>query len=294
MHPKTIEMRTTLLILTLLFFSDSFGQILSKPNLKTIGSNSYFEISNDSNSKVLVFLHGGLGNPYFQQKADSIDFEYLIEANTEFVNQAVLNGFDLIVPISKDSLNWLYNPSSSLKILIEVLNQSGKENPEIYLAGFSDGGTGSFKMFYSDPDYFAGLIVFNGYPQHKNFNKTVDYQSIENKKILFFSTYKDKVIPYEFLMDAYCAQKKTNSNTFIYLASGDHSFSSYSGDDLNEVFEILLDQNTNKEKTPIQGFIKNDTVITLYPFRKKILRKYGFGEELYEANRRQKKINSRP
>ncbi|QNR25173.1 hypothetical protein [Croceimicrobium hydrocarbonivorans] len=282
-------MRTSLLILSFLLSYNSFGQNQLKPELKTIGNNSFFEISNDSNSKLLVFLHGGLNNPYFRRSADSIDFDYLIEANTEFVNQSVINGFDLIVAISKDSLNWLQNPKTSLKILKEILNQSGKENREIYIAGFSDGGTGSFKMFYSDPDYFAGLIVFNGYPQHKNFNKTVNYQSIENKKILFFSTYKDKVIPYEFLIDAYCAQKKSNSNTFIYLASGDHSFSSYDRDDLKEVFEILLDQNSNTEKIPIQGFIKNDKVITLYPFRKKILRQFGFGKELYEANRKQEK-----
>jgi len=277
-------MRLTTLFIICFISLNVFSQ-----KIESVNGNSFYLISENSNEKTIIFLHGGVNNPYFEQPADKISIDYLVENNQEFLTQASTNGFNIIIPITNDSLNWLENPNQTFIELKKMVAKSSLDSQKIFISGFSDGGTGSFKIFYQNPDYFEGLIVFNGYPQHKNFYKTVDYEKVENKKVLFFSTYKDKVIPYEFLLTEYCLQKKSNPNTFIYLSSGDHSFTNYTKEDIDILFDILSGKNQNKSTEPIQGFIENDTLITLYPFRKKIVRKFGFGKETYQENRRQQK-----
>jgi len=277
-------MRLTILFIVCFLSLNVFSQ-----KTESVDGNSFYLISKNANEKTIIFLHGGVDNPHFDQSVDKISLDYIVENNQEFLTQASINGFSVIIPITNDSLNWLENPKQTFIELKKMVVQSSVDSQEIYISGFSDGGTGSFKIFYQDPDYFEGLIVFNGYPQHKNFYKTVDYKKIENKKILFFSTDKDKVIPYEFLLTEYCSQKNSNPNTFIYLSSGDHSFANYTKDDIEKLFDILSGKNQNKLSEPIQGFIENDKLMILYTFRKKIVRKFGFGKETYLENRRQQK-----
>lgn len=277
-------MRFTLL---LLIYFISLGAI--SQNIENFNGNSFYKISDSLNEKTLIFLHGGVENPIFDQTANKISLNYIVENNKDFLTQASEHGFNIIIPITNDSMNWLENPQKTFIELKKIITHANFGAQKVYISGFSDGATGSFKMFYQNSDYFEGLIVFNGYPQHKNFYKTVDYKKVENKKVVFFSTDKDKVIPYEFLLTEYCSQKISNPNTFIYLSSGGHSFARYTKSDFEKLFDILTGQNENKEKEPIQGFIKNDSLVKLYPFRKKIVRKYGFGKEVYEENRRQQK-----
>ena len=283
-------MRLTILLILICFLpSNTFGQKRIEAILKTVDGNSFYSISENTNKKTIIFLHGGVNNPFFDQTTNKITLDYLFENNQNFLAQAALNRFNVIVPITNDRLNWIDNPRKSFQELKKMLGQATDEHEEIYISGFSDGGTGSFKIFYNNLDYFDGLVVFNGYPQHENFYKTVDYETVENKKILFLSTFKDKIIPYEFLITEYCAQKKTNPNTFLYLSPGGHSFSNYTEDDIKKVFDILIGKNQNELTEPIQGFIKNDQLVTLYPFRKKMVRKYSFMKDVYEANLAQHK-----
>lgn len=283
-------MKLTILI-TLCFISLTvYSKNGHDTTLTTIDSNSFYSISADTNKKVLIFLHGGVNNPYFDQKTENITLDYLIEGNHAFFKQALSNGFNVIIPITNDHFDWLNQPDQAFTILKKMLGQSIYSNyEELYISGFSDGGTGSFKIFYKNPNYFNGLIVFNGYPQHSNFNQSIDYTQVKNKKVLFLGTFKDKVIPYEFLLTEYCKQKEANANTFFYLTEGNHSFISYSANDFVNVFEVLTDKNINKKTEPVQGFIKNDQLIARYPFRKKIVRKYNFGEKTYKANIEQHK-----
>src|SRR5690606_33454992 len=267
------NMRFVILILINFISMGIYSQEQVDTVLTSSNGNNFYLISTKTNKRTLIFLHGGVQNPYFKQRADKIELTVLIENNSEFVEQATRNGFNILIPITNDSLNWLDNPQRSFTILKEMIKISNAGSKEKYISGFSDGGTGSFKLFYSYPDFFNGLVVFNGYPQHSNFFRSVEYDTIEDKKILFISTNKDKVIPYEFLLTEYCKQKKTNANTFFYLGTGNHSFTNYTSDDFSEVFAILTNKNQNTKTEPIQGFIKNDRIIQLYLFRKKIVTK---------------------
>lgn len=270
-------------LLLLLLTSLSFGQHVDTSKVNFNG-HTIFDISNSSYQKLIIFLHGGVQNPYFEQSADKISLNYLVEGNDQFLKQAEANGFDVIAPLTNSNLDWLTKPDSAFKTLWDYIDTKAKTYQEVYITGFSDGGTGSYKIFYKYSSFFDGLVVFNGFPQHLNHNKTVDYSKVANKTIAFFGTFGDKTIAYEFLMVEYRKQKKYNANTFLYLEKGSHSFKSYNKHDLEELFAILTKRIVNTNTEIIHGFVKNDSLITLYPFRKKITKQYRFGEETYQEN----------
>ena len=271
---------------SLFLIGQTFGQE-EKEHKVTFNEHSFFEFNKPGNQKLIIFLHGGVNNPFFTESPESVSLSYLLEGNEHFIPQMDSNGFDLIAPITNPNFNWLKEPDAAFKIIWNYLDTKTKVYEEVYLIGFSDGGTGSYKIFYKYPSFFDGLIVFNGYPQHLNFYKTVNYSACTDKTIAFFGTTKDKTIAYEFLMTEYCKQKKFNSNTFLYLEGGKHSFNSYSEEAIKELFDILTGTTKNTSTEAVQGFVKNDSLITLYPFRKNITKEYNFGKETYQENVKQ-------
>ena len=218
----------------------------------------------------------------------NISLEYLLEDNTNFISIASESKFDVLFPITNTKLNWNTNNDFCFNEFQSYIQTYENDYAEIWISGFSDGGTGSFKMFYTHDEYFKGLISFNGYPQHNNFTNKVKYDEMTDKKIVFFGTKNDKQIQYEWSLAEYSKQKKFNPNTFIYVADGKHSFNSYKEDDFELLFKILLEVN-NKDKESLHGLILDDKLIEFYDFRKSIVRKYGFGEEIYKENKQQKR-----
>jgi len=276
-------------ILFILLFTNLFSQEIDTN--KFIFKNSmFFKITKNNNRNLIIYLHGGVNNPYFKQNNDDIKLSYIVENNNSFIQSTLENGYDLLIPITNDTLNWLTNSDKCLDIFKELLDTIPKKYLKLYISGMSDGGTGGYQIFYNHNMFFNGLIVFNGYPQYNNFYKTVDYSKITNKKVLFLSTKSDNRIFYEFLLTEYCNQKKYNANTYFYLINGEHTFSAYQKKDFEIIFDILKTNNDNTLKIPVQGFIRNDKLIKFYPYRKKVLKKYGYGKEYFLENKRQKKV----
>ena len=257
-------------------------------NIVEFENSLFFHITNKDNDKLIVYLHGGLSNPYFKENQNEVELNELLENNNEFINYTTANNFDVLLPVTNDDLNWITDPERCFITFKKFLDQNDKKYSKTFISGFSDGGTGSYKIFYSSPEYFSGLIVFNGYPYHRNFAVDVDYTTVQDKKIMFFGTKKDKVIHYEFMLTEYCKQKTTNPDTYIYLTEGGHSFEHYGKKEFAILFDILSAENDNTKMTPIHGYIRKDSLITFYEFRKEIVRKYGFGAEYYKINKEQK------
>ena len=283
-----VNKMNSLLLITFLVLLTNFGYSISDTNRVSFERNNLYYLNSKSNNKLIVFLHGGMSNPTFKKKQTSVSLSYLLENNTNFIPIAESNGFDIIVPIKNDSLNWLDNYDYCFSVFKKYINSLETKYEEIYISGFSDGGTGSYKIFYKYYKYFDGLIVFNGYPNHNNYNKKINYSKIKNKKIIFCGTLKDKRIAYEFSLVEYCKQKKYNPNTFFYLTKGKHLFNSYSMGNLKLIFELLT-KGENHKTEQIQGLVINDKLITFYKYRKKIIRKYNYGIEIYKENKRQKR-----
>ncbi len=281
-------MKYLIAIPLLLLYHASHGQNVSEHTVDYKG-NKFYHLTVDTNQNILIFLHGGVNNPYFQDTSKIPTLNYLLEDNKFFINNALRSGFDLLIPIKNDSLNWLNKHDYCFEKISSYLRTTKKYSNK-YVSGFSDGGTGAYKMFYDNKDYFTGLMVFNGYPQHQNFNKKVDYKNVTDKKIIFYSTFQDKVIPYEFLLTEYAKQKKYNTNTFLRVVKGAHTFAAYDSMAILDCFKILTSKISNSKNDNTHGFIVNDQLIEFYVFRKMIVRKYAYARDIYEENRRQSKL----
>lgn len=252
-------------------------------------NHKFYFVEAKGDSNLIIFLHGGVNNPEFNKLVETPSLDFLLEENMFFIQSCIINGYNILIPVKDDSLNWLTNHNYCIEIFDSLLVQKKISKSTLLISGFSDGGTASYKIFYDNSSKFDGLIMFNGYPQHSNFNQKIIYNEVTNKKIIFASTKEDKVIPYEFLLAEYANQKIFNPCTYLYLTEGKHSFNMYLKSDFNTLFDIINEQNVNTKTEPIHGFTKNDILTEFYPFRKRILRKYNFGKELYKSNRLQKR-----
>ena len=239
--------------------------------------------------EVLVFLHGGLKNPLIKDGKNR-SFNDLIEGNQFFISQIKSRNMMVIAPIVNTKFNWVENYDYVSSCLLEFLAEEKKDRT-IYIAGFSDGGTGAYRIFYQNTSDFDGLMIFNGYPQLNNYNQKIDYSKVISKPIIFVSSFKDEMIPYEFLLTEYCKQKKYNPNTFLYITEGKHSFSVYKEKDLSILFNLLHNENeqTSSFNIPIHGLVRSDTIFSFYKFRKKIVRRYDYGADFFMENKIQEK-----
>ncbi|MBX2906540.1 MAG: hypothetical protein KF744_10910 [Taibaiella sp.] len=277
-------MRHVLSFVALLLSVVSYSRNIDTSVLNIEG-NKYYLISRQENDGVIVFLHGGVRNPAFAANQPLPTLAFLLEENPYFVPAALNSGMNVLIPVKNDSMDWIADHEHCFRSLCKVLQQ--KNYKRRFISGFSDGGTGSYRIFYSHADYFDGVVVCNGYPQLQNFNKTVKYDRVADRKVLFLATTSDKTIPYEFLLIEYALQKKYNPDTYIYLAQGGHSFASYKDEDMHELFEMLTTLPDNKENSPVHAYSRRDSIIHFYRFRKSTLRKYNYGRDCYEENLRQ-------
>lgn len=279
-------------IITLcLFFIAMIGHSETIDTLITqYKGTQYFLLSNSENRNLIIFLHGGVSNPYFKENRSNIELDFLLEKNQKFVPSSIKAGYDLLLPVTNDTMNWIKDQKGCMDLIYSFLTYSGRQYEEYYIAGFSDGGTASYKLFYKNPNSYSGLIAFNAYPYHGNYASKVDYSNVKDQRVIYFGTKKDKTTPYEFMLTEYCKQKELNPNTFIYLKDGDHSFGHYQTEDFKELFDILNKTTNNTQKRALHGFVKNDELMEFYEFQKSIVRKYSFGEDYYNQNLEQMKL----
>jgi hypothetical protein len=280
-------MKYLILPYLLIFCLTSYAQDVDT-SIVNYNGNKFYHLKVDTNTNILIFLHGGVNNPKFQDTSQVQKLNFLLEDNNLMISSALANGFNLLIPITNDSLNWLTNHNYCFKSISSYIDTFRKYSKK-YISGFSDGGTGSYKIFYDNIQYFDGLAVFNGYPQHQNFYLNVNYKNTIDKKILFFSTLQDNVIPYEFLLTEYSKQKVYNTNTFLYIKTGAHTFADYDQKAINTCFNILTSKIKNSNNEAVHGFLESDKLIELYVFRKMIVKRYNYGIDFYEENRKQRK-----
>jgi hypothetical protein len=250
----------------------------------------YHYFQTDSTAKGLVFfLHGSAAAFKGKDNSEPVALEVLLEGNKDLVPSLQKKGYDVVVPICHNEYNWL-EPMG--KVFMDTLTHLFKnEYPTIFLAGFSDGGTGAYRYFYSNTNAYHGLIVFNGYPQLGNFNKSVDYKNCRSKGVCFVSQKSDKIVPYEFLLVEYRRQKMWNDRTHFLLEEGRHEFVQYRQTDFEKCFALLEAENRRLSEAadstwiypPADGFCKGDTLVEPCGFRTKIGKGYGMAKSEYKT-----------
>lgn len=271
--------------LSVIFPSDLFAIIpdtISIDNTKL----TYYTIKNSKADtlNLIIYMHGGVSQ--FKNKTSVIDISTseLVEGNKDFLNTFQEAGYDIILPIAYNEYNWL-EPNGEIFIKELISNLPNKYN-KIIISGFSDGGTGAYRMFYNSPEIYDGVVIFNGYPQLKNYYKKVSHIR-SDKTIIYCSTNSDKVIPYEFLLIEYRRQKMINEHTYFTLADGGHNFQDYTKNSFNNILQLIENQNIDNKDSmliypPVDGLHINNIVENTYPFRKKIGRSYSMSSTEYD------------
>jgi hypothetical protein len=253
---------------------------------------AYRVLSNVSGERsLLIFLHGSVRAYIGMKDAPLPSLSDLLEGNKTLEEQVTDAGMDMVVPVVNGSFNWL-EPDG--KIWIEALLERYRTKySRIYIAGFSDGGTGAYRYFYDMPDRFAGLWILNGYPQLQNYQRKVDYRRNTEKPVLFYSQYEDKVVPYEFLLTEYRRQSIINGRASFRVFAGRHELQSYSEAAVREAIDFLARPAnpayvSSKDSIwifpPLDAFLRDSSVIETYPFRVRIGKRFGMKATELEAS----------
>lgn len=243
----------------------------------------------ESHERLLIFLHGSVAA--YKEKTESIlvGTEELLEGNAALVPFFNARGYDILIPVAFGEFNWL-DPKGT-QVIEQIFREYGNTYKEIYIAGFSDGGTGAYRYFYSQPDRYRGLIVFNGYPQLQNFYRKVDYKNNTTKPVIFHSQYQDKVVPYEFLLTEYRRQKMCNPHCYFRINEGRHEFIRYSEADFALCETLLRQVLPEKKNSPDSlwiypapdAYMYGDSIVEIYSFRTKTAKQYGMKKEEYQV-----------
>ena len=255
------------------------------------GTDMYYHFVSGKGDKagLLIFLHGAVKAFAGQEKSSPVPIETLLEGNAELIPAFTEHGYDIILPVCHNEYNWL-DPGGSA-IIDTLLGRHAANYSRIYLAGFSDGGTGAYKYFYTNPEKYSGLIIINGYPQYKNFYRNVNYKTCTDKTVIFSAQGSDKVVPYEFLLTEYRRQKMLNKSTYFKLGPGKHELVRYTRADF-ESYITLLEQGSKSMSTegdslwiypPLDAYMPDERLLELYHFRSKVAKGYGMRESEYRA-----------
>jgi hypothetical protein len=271
-----------LLYLLLGSICSAFAPLLSSQTVVKSKQFHYFEYKGKGKG-LIIFLHGSV-NYFLSKSIEDVEPEDLLENNSDFLK--VFKDYDIVLPLVNSNFNWLDSAHSK-----NIVKEFIAINPTVQavLAGFSDGGTGAFKLMHASPGTFSSVWMFGAFPQHRWFTRNLDRSQLKGTEMHFIGSYTDKTCPYEFSLLEYLKQKQHNEYTYFHLVSGSHRFSTY---DSSLFFKLEWhlqykvqtsfesQKNTFIRLLPFPGECKNDTVLRLYYFRKRILRKYGLPMEL--------------
>ena len=111
-------------------------------------------------TQLLVYLHGGVGRKDFIK-----DFsEYVRELTALFPNEVTNNWF-ILFPQGNQYTTWwdlvgMENIKTQIRNLKKIYNI---DDDNIYMTGFSDGGSASFHFALTTPNMFAAFYPLNGF-----------------------------------------------------------------------------------------------------------------------------------
>lgn len=253
---------------------------------------AYFSTGSGQGKKgLLIFLHGSVSAYAGQSGTVLPPVKELLEENPFIEAQCAQAGLDLVLPVVNGSYNWL-DPSGELWMKA-LLDRYASAYDRIYIGGFSDGGTGAYRYFYSMIGSFSGLWILNGYPQLQHFYKKVHYESNRSKPVVVYSQFDDKIVPYEFLLTEFRRQRLINPNAFFRLFPGKHQLGAYTESSISDALQALIHPSTEVNQIaadsiwlypPLDAFVTDTLVQIQYKFRAKVGKDYGMRKSELQAS----------
>ncbi|NQV17136.1 MAG: PDZ domain-containing protein [Armatimonadetes bacterium] len=145
---------------------DSTGIFLKKENAinDTLIAPYYIHIPlNYDPSKpapLLVYLHGGVGRKDFVEEFD----EYTQKVIALFPQEVRDEWFFLFPQGNQNTMWWDLVGMENIKTQIKNIKKNYNiDDDNIYMTGFSDGGSASFHFALTDPNLFAAFYPLNGF-----------------------------------------------------------------------------------------------------------------------------------
>jgi len=278
------------LLYLLLFLSPSFTFSASIDSLM-IGNDKLYQhhIIRPQNKNLMIFLHGSISQFKNKKKSNLIPLDTLIEENSSFVNTFTDFGINLVFPIAYNQHNWL--ESSGDEYLSKIIEKYAKKHENIYICGFSDGGTGAYRYFHKFHEKLNGMILFNGFPQYENQHLKANHKLKSGKKIIYVSQYEDEVVPYEFSIVDYRRQKIVNQDTYLMISKGAHEFKTYTEVEFYRIIDLLNKPGFSGKRSfkdfwihpPSDALIINNENFEIYLYRKKIGKQFGMNKQEYTS-----------
>ena len=170
---------------------------------------------------ILFFLHGGINRPRF------VPLQHLKKYIAYYWKEtADKNGWFLCAPASKRGLMWWQ--TSGTRALEEVLRYIKRrfniDETRIWVAGFSDGGSGAFHLAAHAPTHFSILIPLNGNPLVPDrYGAPMFLENFKNRLIYAVHTKNDSLYPAAVMKPIMNAAKKAGANLIHRILPGTHS-----------------------------------------------------------------------
>lgn len=126
--------------------------IIQAPFLVYVPTN--YEAS--QSHSLLLYLHGGVSSSYFPDLSSVMD--------NPFVDWAEDQNILLLLPMGNKNLIWWHEVGSRhiLSLVNQVKKQFNISDNQVFISGFSDGGTVVSKIMNVANDAFAGGFILNG------------------------------------------------------------------------------------------------------------------------------------
>ncbi|RXM53329.1 MULTISPECIES: hypothetical protein [unclassified Chryseobacterium] len=143
---------------------------------------------------LMFFLHGAVRN---NELADYQLADWNLGGwNRYYTKYADRNDVIMVFPRASKKYNWMLSDDGFFMIP-EMLKQVKKtiniDDNKVFIAGHSNGATGSFSYLMKQPTQFAGFYGLNTYP--KVFTGGTFVENIKNRSFINFSTDKDYYYP---------------------------------------------------------------------------------------------------
>ena len=200
---------------------------------------------------ILFFLHGGVNRPQF------VPLDGLKKYVAHFWKEkADKDGWFLCAPASKRGLMW-WQPAGTRaleELLRKIKRRYNIDDRRVWVAGFSDGGSGAFHLAAHAPTHFAVLIPLNGNPVVVDrYGAPVFVENFKNRPIYAVHTENDPLYPAASMKPIMDAAKKAGANLVHRVLAGTHR-PDYIPEELPKIAEFLA-KNPLKPLTSITWFV---------------------------------------
>ncbi|MDO4727914.1 MAG: PHB depolymerase family esterase [Bacteroidota bacterium] len=180
----------------------------------------YTPVNKNDKKPLIVFLHGSISSP--KLKTNPLDYAQTNKFNAIIEQQE----YYILYPFGQQGATWFDRVGVDMIFgeIKEVIKNNNIDENKIFLAGFSDGASGTFYFSMTYPELFAGFIPLNGtYGVADKLGEYAIFPENTNQKSMFVvNTQSDMLYPSRITRPMIEHLKKFNPNIIYHEPEGGH------------------------------------------------------------------------